>query len=68
MRRSPREIRVAAAFEFETQEAAREAECLAHQHFAQFAHKKEWFRIPWQQVAVHFNTLGYKEGSFKSSD
>ncbi len=51
-RRNPRESRVAIAYEFDTEEAAYEAEAMAHDHFQQFLHQTAWFRVPWREVAA----------------
>jgi hypothetical protein len=57
-RGNPRDLRVAAVYEFESEEDAYEAEQRAHKQFSQFAHQKEWFRVPWQQVAEWFSASG----------
>jgi len=40
-RGNPRDLRVVAAHEFNTEEAAYEAEAMAHNHFLQYLHQKE---------------------------
>jgi hypothetical protein len=57
-RGNPRNIFVAAAFEFETEQAALAAEQSAHAAFHLFKHQKEWFRVPWQQVAAWLERSG----------
>jgi hypothetical protein len=41
---------LAAVYEFDSEEAASEAEKLAHDRFQQFAYQQEWFRISAQAV------------------
>ena len=50
-RGNPRHLNLAAVYQFETAQAARGAEQLAHRHFNQFAHQKEWFAVHWQKIA-----------------
>ena len=50
-RGNPRKLRLAAVYEFDTEEAAYKAEASAHNHFRQFLHQKEWFRVTGNQVA-----------------
>jgi hypothetical protein len=57
-RGNPRNIRIAAAFVFDTLPEALAAEKRAHQHFAQYRHQKEWFSIAWQVVAEWFIGFG----------
>lgn len=57
-RGNPRNIRVAAAFEFETNREARAAEKLAHMHFGDLKHQKEWFKVAWQDVASWLDNTG----------
>ncbi|MHB1058597.1 MAG: GIY-YIG nuclease family protein [Rhodanobacter sp.] len=59
-RGNPRNIRVAAAFEFESNQEARAAERLAHQHFGELKHQKEWFKVAWNDVAAWFESTGAK--------
>jgi hypothetical protein len=58
-RGNPRELRLAVVYEFESEQAAREAEQRAHNAFRQFAHQKEWFQISWQKVAYCVNTSAH---------
>lgn len=51
-RGNPRNIRVAAAFEYDDNADAQAAERAAHQHFSNVKHQKEWFRVAWQDVAA----------------
>jgi hypothetical protein len=57
-RGNPRNIRVAAAFEFPTNEGARAAERNAHAQFAAREHQKEWFRVPWAEIAAWMEASG----------
>jgi hypothetical protein len=57
---NPRNLRVAAAFEFDSEEAAYTAEEKAHKAFSEHLHQKEWFYIPWQQVSDWFLNSGAK--------
>jgi hypothetical protein len=57
-RGNPRDLRLAAVYEFETEKAAYDAEGCAHADFQQFAHQKEWFRISASQVAEWGETSG----------
>jgi len=57
-RGNPRNIRVAAAFEYSTTDEARSAEQNAHKAFAHCAHQKEWFRVPWQEVSAWLERSG----------
>lgn len=59
-RGNPRNIKVAAAYEYDTNKAARDAEYGAHQHFSAVAHQKEWFRVAWQDVASWLEGSGAK--------
>lgn len=57
-RGNPRNIRIAAAFEYPTNQAARVAEKLAHAHFDDVKHQKEWFNVAWQSVAAWLEGTG----------
>ena len=57
-RGNPRDIVVAAAFEFESNQEARAAEKKAHLHFQKFKHQKEWFSVEWKTVAEWFQSSG----------
>lgn len=57
-RGNPRDIRVAAAFEFSTNDEAWAAEQRAHKEFANCAHQKEWFRVEWKEVAAWLKSQG----------
>jgi hypothetical protein len=58
-RGNPRNVVVAAAFEYETSEAALLAEKNARSHFSARKHQKEWFRITWQEASAWFESLGH---------
>lgn len=60
-RGNPRNIRIAAAYKYETESAAREAERNAHNHFQYCAHQKEWFRIEPAAVKEWFTSNGALE-------
>ena len=49
-RGNPRRIRVAAAFEYETNDDAWSAEKAAHKEFEAHLHEKEWFQIHWKDI------------------
>jgi len=57
-RGNPRNVRLADAFEFDTEQAAFAAEQAAHAAFQPHKHQKEWFRIPWQQVSAWLEHSG----------
>ncbi len=57
---NPRTIRVAAAFVYETNDKAWDAEKIAHKHFADRKHHKEWFRVAWNEVAAWMEQNGAK--------
>ncbi len=59
-RGNPRPIKIAAAFEYETNEDARNAEKAAHTEFKAHLHEKEWFHIHWQKVEQWFIRQGAK--------
>ncbi len=59
-RGNPRDIYVAAAFEFETIQEARLAERNAHEDFDNFKHQKEWFNIQWDIIFDWFVSYGAK--------
>ena len=59
-RGNPRNLRVAAAFEFDSEDAAYTAEQNAHEVFRAHMHQKEWFNIPWHQVFDWFLRSGAK--------
>ena len=50
-RGNPRDLRLAAVYEFETEDAAYNAENSAHEHFRALKHQKEWFKVSASQVA-----------------
>jgi hypothetical protein len=50
-RGNPRDLHLAAVYEFDSEAEAYEAEAAAHNYFKEFVHQKEWFRLPWRQVA-----------------
>ena len=56
-RGNPRNIRVAAAFVYQTNEEAQAGERAAHEQFGGCRQQKEWFRVAWQDVA------GWLEGT-----
>lgn len=53
-RGNPRTIRMATAFEYETNDDAWNAEKAAHKEFQKFLHQKEWFQIHWKEVERWF--------------
>ncbi len=57
-RGNPRDIRVAVAFEYSTNDEAWAAEQSAHKKFAHCAHQKEWFRVSWRDVAAWLESQG----------
>ncbi len=57
---NPRNIRVAEAFEFETQTEARSMERQAHLHFNYKCHQKEWFNLSAKEISVWFKSNGAK--------
>jgi len=59
-RGNPRTIRVAAAFEYETNDAAWDAEKRAHKEFEKYLHQKEWYQIHWKTVNDWFLSQGAK--------
>lgn len=59
-RGNPRELKLAAVYEFESERAARDAETAAHNQFRSSEHQKEWFQIHWQQVADWCSNSGFK--------
>lgn len=59
-RGNPRNINVAAAFQYETEREARDAERNAHRNFNHLKHQKEWFRIAWSEVAQWLESTGAK--------
>lgn len=50
-RGNPRDLLLAAVYEFSSTKEAREAEGVTHVHFNEFAHQKEWFQVSWHTVA-----------------
>ena len=59
-RGNPRTIRVAAAFIYETNDEAGDAEKSAHREFKKYLHQKEWFQIHWKEVERWFILQGAK--------
>ena len=59
-RGNPRHLRIAAAYQYRSEAAARAAEKSAHQAFSKSAHEKEWFRVRWKTVARWFEQQGAK--------
>lgn len=57
-RGNPRDIRVAAAFEYLTNGEAWAAEQAAHKAFAHCVRQKEWFRVSWPEVAAWLECRG----------
>lgn len=57
-RGNPRSIRIAAAFEYDTNDEAWKAEKAAHEEFKEFLHEKEWFQLHWKQVEQWFIAQG----------
>ena len=62
-RGNPRNLYVAAAYEYDSVEDAYAAEQLAHEAFAELSHQKEWFQVAWQDVAQWFERSGAKARS-----
>jgi hypothetical protein len=62
-RGNPRTLRLSAVFEFDNERIAFDAEQRAHEQFRQFAHEREWFRVPWDEVAAWLRNSGAKERS-----
>ena len=60
-RGNPRNIRVAAAFEYETGEQARAAERNAQERFSNAKHQKELFRVSWSEVAAWLESTSAKQ-------
>lgn len=56
---NPRSIKLAAAFEYATNDDAITAEKAAHSHFKQYLHEKEWIQLHWKQVHDWF----FKQGA-----
>lgn len=59
-RGNPRSIKVAAAFEYPSNEDAKNAEKAAHKEFKEHLHQKEWFQLHWKQVEKWFISKGAK--------
>ena len=59
-RGNPRNIRVAAAFVFETTEEASAVEKRTQAQFADRLHQKEWFRVHWSEIAEWLDQSGAK--------
>jgi hypothetical protein len=57
-RGNPRNIYVAAAFEFVTNVEARAAEAAAHEYFQAAKHQKEWFHVEWSAVSTWLLSTG----------
>jgi hypothetical protein len=62
-RGNPRTLRIASVFEFDDERAALDAEQATHEQFRGFAHEREWFKVPWQEVATWLRGRGAKECS-----
>lgn len=62
-RGNPRDIRVARAFEYATNDEARAAEQAAHKRFSEFAREKEWYRVSWREVAEWLEGQGARPRS-----
>jgi hypothetical protein len=59
-RGNPRDLHLAAVYEFGTPQEMRAAEKRAHTQFQGVAHQKEWFRISWQEVATWADAQGWR--------
>jgi hypothetical protein len=59
-RGNPRNIRVATAFEYETNQGARAAELGAHRQFRDNKHQKEWFNVAWTEISDWMIATGAK--------
>ncbi len=58
---NPRSIKLAAAFEYATNDDAITAEKTAHDKFKQHLHEKEWFQLHWKQVEQWFIEKGAQQ-------
>ena len=67
-RGNPRNIRVAAAFEYETNDQAQAGERAAHREFGDRKGQKEWFRVAWQEVAAWMDESGARRRAVVSHD
>ena len=65
-RGNPRTLCLSAVFEFDTEAEAFNAEHAAHAQFHLFKHEREWFRIPWGDVAAWLRGEGFRERSATS--
>jgi len=59
-RGNPRVLRLARVYEFESVQAARDAERKAQDHFSQYKYEKEWFQLAWKRVAGWCSKSGFK--------
>ena len=59
-RGNPREIAVMAVYEFSDSREARAAEWKAHDEFVEQSHKREWFRVNWEQIDERLRQMGYQ--------
>jgi hypothetical protein len=59
-RGNPRQVFVAAAFEYEDNLSAQRAEKAGHKHFKDHLHQKEWFQISWNLVFDWYLSQGAK--------
>jgi T5orf172 domain len=63
-RGNPRDLHLAAVYEFDTEDAAYAAEKAAHEHFHEARHQKEWFRIRASDVAEWVDSaMGWRRRS-----
>ena len=60
-RGNPRRIRIAAAFEFSSNEEAYATEQKAHEQFSAHKCEKEWFRMSWTEIAEWMEGTGAKQ-------
>ena len=59
-RGNPRDVIVASAFEFESEEEARSAEKAGHGEFRAHSHQKEWFSVEHSVVTKWYIAYGAK--------
>lgn len=59
-RGNPRNIFIAAVFEYSSHQEARAAEKAGHAHFRQYLFQKEWFQLDWKCVEKWYVAQGAK--------
>ena len=60
---NPRNLHLAAVFEFASEDAAYAAEKTAHEHFQGSRHQKEWFKVKAVQVVEWAESVGWQRRS-----